>query len=226
MLRKSSHGYFRGSNCPVSNEEGRFIMSDSEAEKLGRILALVLRHAPEKFGVEMDINGWVDSGELSDAIRAQRRDFHWLKPWHFEPVAITEEKGRYQVEGERIRATYGHSIEIEIDLPTDGIPEVLFYPVDPENIDDVLKLGILAGDRRHVHLSKTIAKAHEAGSVRIAEPVIIEIDAVQAIADGQAIHRAGLMVYLCEQIPPNYLYRVSNDDPELIEVLLQRAEEE
>ena len=36
-------------------------MSDREAQSLGRILALVLRHAPEKFGVDMDINGWVNT---------------------------------------------------------------------------------------------------------------------------------------------------------------------
>ena len=138
MLRKSKHGYFRGTNCPICNEEGKFIMSNRESEKLGKILALVLRHAPEKFSVEMDINGWVDISSLCDGIKAQRRDFHWLKPWHFEAVAITEEKGRYEVQGERIRATYGHSIEIEIDLPTDDIPEVLFYPVAKEDLDEIL----------------------------------------------------------------------------------------
>ena len=36
-------------------------MSDREANSLGRILALVLRHAPEKFNVDMDINGWVNT---------------------------------------------------------------------------------------------------------------------------------------------------------------------
>ena len=40
-------------------------MSDREANSLGRILALVLRHAPEKFNVDMDINGWVNTRELS-----------------------------------------------------------------------------------------------------------------------------------------------------------------
>ena len=36
-------------------------MSDREAGSLGRMLALVLRHAPEKFNVDMDINGWAVS---------------------------------------------------------------------------------------------------------------------------------------------------------------------
>ncbi len=226
MLRKSKHGYFRGSNCPVSNEEGKFIMSDKESDKLGRILALVLRHAPEKFSVEMDINGWVGINPLCDGIKSQRRDFHWLKPWHFEAVAVTEEKGRYEVEGERIRATYGHSIEIEIDLPTDDIPEVLFYPVSPDEVDDVIKLGIKGGDRRHVHLSKSISKAYEAGSVRITSPSIVEVDSIRAIADGVDIYRAGKLVFLTEEIPPQYLFKVSPDDPDLVEVLEKLAEEE
>tara|TARA_B100001123_G_scaffold308409_1_gene344614 strand:+ start:365 stop:970 length:606 start_codon:yes stop_codon:yes gene_type:complete len=201
-------------------------MSDKECDKLGRVLALVLRHAPEKFDVEMDINGWVDVTGLCDGIKAQRRDFHWLKPWHFEAVSVTEEKGRYEVEGERMRATYGHSIEIEIDLPTDDIPEVLFYPVSNEETDNVIKLGIKGGDRRHVHLSKTIAKAFEAGSVRISKPSIVEVDAVRAIADGISIFRAGKLVFLAEEIPPQYLYKISPDDPELIEVLEKLEEEE
>ena len=58
MLRQCrTHGHFSGTNCPVCNDEGKFIMSDREANSLGRILALVLRHAPEKFNVDMDING-------------------------------------------------------------------------------------------------------------------------------------------------------------------------
>ena len=70
MLRQCRiHGHFTGTNCPECNAEGKFIMSDREANSLGRILALVLRHAPEKFDVEMDLNGWVNSRELSEAMQ-------------------------------------------------------------------------------------------------------------------------------------------------------------
>ncbi len=93
MLRQCrAHGHFSGTNCAVCNEEGKFIMSDREANSLGRILALVLRHAPEKFGVDMDINGWVNTRELSEAIGNQRRHYHWLRGWHFEAIANADEK--------------------------------------------------------------------------------------------------------------------------------------
>ena len=127
-------------------------MSDREANSLGRILALVLRHAPEKFDVEMDLNGWVNSRELSEAIQNKRRHFHWLRGWHFEAIANADTKGRYQVEGEMIRATYGHSIELELDLPTDDIPEALYWPCDPESVATHMEYGITAGDLSLIHI--------------------------------------------------------------------------
>jgi putative RNA 2'-phosphotransferase len=189
------------------------------------MLALVLRHAPEKFNVEMDINGWVNSRELSESIQGQRKHFHWLRGWHFEAIANADEKGRYQVEGEMIRATYGHSIELELDLPTDDIPEALYWPCDPEEISTHLEFGLVAGDRNHVHLSRTIANAMEAGHVRHSRPAIIEIDTTRAIADGNTIWRAGKTVFLCEEMPADYLFHVEGDDPAIQEIVAMWEEE-
>jgi len=226
MLRQCrTHGHFSGTNCPVCNAEGKFIMSDRESNSLGRILALVLRHAPEKFGVEMDLNGWVNSRELSEAIQNQRNRFHWLRGWHFEAIANADTKGRYQVEGEMIRATYGHSIELELDLPTDDIPDALYWPCDPETVPTHMEYGITAGDRKHVHLSKTISNAMEAGHVRISRPAILEIDTTRAIADGYTIWRAGTTVFLCEEMPSEYLYHVEEEDPSIQDMIRMWEEE-
>jgi putative RNA 2'-phosphotransferase len=200
-------------------------MSDREANSLGRMLALVLRHAPEKFNVEMDINGWVNSRELSESIQGQRKHFHWLRGWHFEAIANADEKGRYQVEGEMIRATYGHSIELELDLPTDEIPEALYWPCDPEEISTHMEFGLVAGDRNHVHLSRTIANAMEAGHVRHSRPAIIEVDTTRAIADGNTIWRAGKTVFLCEEMPADYLFHVESDDPAIQDIVAMWEEE-
>ena len=40
MIREcEEHGYFRDERCPYCGEEGKFIMSDYEVEKIGRTLA-------------------------------------------------------------------------------------------------------------------------------------------------------------------------------------------
>ena len=89
-----------------------------------------------------------------------------------------------------------------------------------------MELGILAGDRKQVHLSRTIANALEAGQVRIDRPRIIEVDTVRAIADGHTIHRAGTTVFLTEKVPAEYLYAVEEDDPAILEVIARWDEEE
>ena len=56
MIREcEEHGYFRNERCPYCGEEGKFIMSDFEVEKIGRTLAAILRHG--KFGLDMDAQG-------------------------------------------------------------------------------------------------------------------------------------------------------------------------
>lgn len=226
MLRQCrSHGHFVGSNCHECNAEGKFIMSDREMNSIGRILALVLRHAPEKFGIEMDINGWVNALDLSVKVGEQRRNLHWLRKWHFEAIATTDDKGRYQVEGDMIRATYGHSIELELDLPTDNIPEELYWPCEEDGVEALLEYGITKGERKHIHLSKTIANAMEAGHVRIARPTILEVDTVRAIAEGNIIWRAGKTVFLCEGMPPTFLCKVDSDDPVIQEMVTTWEEE-
>ena len=227
MLRQCrQHGYFEGQNCQVCNEEGKFIMSEKEKNGLGRLLAGVLRHFPDKFNLQMDLNGWIGADQLCDSFKSARHYYHWLRPWHFEAIAAADTKGRYQVEGNMVRATYGHSIEIELDLPTDDIPEALYYPCQAEDLETHLELGIKAGDRQHVHLSKTIANAMEAGHIRIHRPRILEVDTERAIVDGNTIYRAGTTVYLCEEIPGVYLDVLPEDDPMIEEIVGIWAEEE
>jgi putative RNA 2'-phosphotransferase len=227
MLRQcKGHGHFSGTNCPVCNDEGKFIMSDREADSLGRILALVLRHAPEKFNVDMDINGWVSTRDLSNAIANSRRHLHWVRAWHFEAIANADEKGRWQVENEMIRATYGHSIEIELDLPTDDIPDALYWPCEQGEVDSLLQFGILSGSRKHIHLSLTIGHALEAGRVHINRPAILEVDTIRAVAEGHTIFRAGTTVFLTEEVPPSALFQVEADDQTIQDAFARWDEEE
>ena len=156
----------------------------------------------------------------------QRRHYHWLRGWHFEAIANADEKGRYQVENGMIRATYGHSIELDLDLPTDDIPEALYYPCESGEVETLLEFGLTAGDRKNVHLSRSIQNAMEAGHVRIDRPIILEIDTSRAIADGHVIYRAGTTVFLTDEVPGEYLYKVDEDDPMILETIEQWELEE
>ncbi len=202
-------------------------MRTGERNSLARMLALVLRHAPEKFDLEMDINGWID---VKDIIRQFKQSggkrFHWLRPHHFRAIVETDQKGRYEVRGNTIRATYGHTVEIELDLPTDNIPDALYFPCDPEQTENLLDVGISPGGRAHVHLSASIRSAAEAGHVHFPLPTILEVDTAQMNAAGETIWHAGITVYLTENVPAQYISVIDNDDPEYVLARARWVEEE
>lgn len=199
------HGFLRGDECLECGEAGKFLMNDNEMNKLGKLMAGILRHFPERFDLEMDRRGWVDLYALIDVLKQRRRELHWLKAKHFRAIADTDDKGRYEVDGRRIRATYAHSLDVEPDLPTDNIPPELFYPASPEEASILLETGLKPSDRRKVHLSKTAHDADSAGRYRMPEPTILKVEAKRAIDAGIVIGQAGKTVFVCDEVPPEYL---------------------
>jgi len=203
------HGFFRGETCPICEKKGKFMMNEKELNSLSRIIAGALRHFPEKLGLMMDGKGWVDLSSLIDAIGISRSGFDWLRVSHIEALVETDPRGRYQIDGGMIRATYGHTIDVNLnDLPLADIDN-LYYPVTEEEADIILEGGLFPTDRKKVHLSGSLEKAIEAGKVRTEEPLILKIDGKKAIDDGINIYHAGKDVYVSDSIDAKYISKVN-----------------
>ncbi|HZY70894.1 MAG TPA: RNA 2'-phosphotransferase [Thermoplasmata archaeon] len=214
MLKECpQHGYFRAENCPVCSGQGRFLMNDRELDHLGRVMTGILRHFPDKYGLQVDAHGWIEMGQLVQAISSHHRGYHWLRAHHLTAIVETDPKGRYEIKDDRVRATYGHTLDVDLDLPTDKVPDELYFPVTPEEAALVLEVGLKPSDRKKVHLSRTAADARAAGSVRTPEPVILAVDAKTARSRGLVIMQAGKTVFLVDQVPPEYLTRHESAEP-------------
>jgi putative RNA 2'-phosphotransferase len=123
---------------------------------------------------------------------------------------LTDPKGRYQIDGGMIRATYGHTIDVRLDdLPPAEI-DAFFYPVTEEEIDIILEGGLNPIDRKYVHLSGSIEKAVEAGKVRTQDPLILRIDGAKTKEDNVMIYHAGKDVYVTERIDAKYISKVED----------------
>jgi putative RNA 2'-phosphotransferase len=197
-----AHGYFRGENCLACGEAGRFLMDAEELDRVGRMLTGILRHSPERYGLALDEHGWIPVDHVIGAIQNNRR-YHWIRPYHIEAIVITDDKGRYQVEGGMIRATYGHTLQVDLsDMPNADL-EFLYYPASEEEADMILENGIRPMDRQYIHLSATPEKADEAGKVRIQNPIILKIDVKCAteLLPEKPIKKAGKAVYLAQEVP-------------------------
>jgi len=208
MLKEcAQHGYFRAENCPVCGQSGRFLLNDRELDHLGRVLTGILRHFPDRYGLAVEPHGWIELSAVARAIAQRHPVYRWLRPQHLVAIAETDGKGRYEVRDDRIRATYGHTLEVDLDLPTEDIPEHLYYPVTADEAAIVLEVGLRPSDRRKVHLSKTALDAVAAGKVRTPEPIVLEVDVRRAQDEGIVIMRAGKTVYLADRIPAELLRR-------------------
>lgn len=200
MIREcEEHGYFRNERCPICGDEGKFVMSDFEVEKIGRTLAAILRHG--KFGLEMDPQGYVSTRDVLAKIRERNPRMNWLRTRHLEALVDTDPKGRYVVTNGKIRATYGHTIPLDIRLDCENIPDELFYPATAEEAELLLESGIFPADRAMVHLSLTYRDALRAGSVRTDDPVILVIDTGMCMELGSDIGKAARTVFLCRSVP-------------------------
>lgn len=197
------HGYFRGYTCPLCGEEGKFILSEEEVDILGRIITGILRHRPERYHIEIDERGYVNIDEMVQVIRFYYRRFHFVGPSHIFSIILTDQKGRYQLSDNKryLRATYGHTIDVDLtDLPSDGIPEILYYPTNKEEFEILKENGILPSDRRWIHLSSSKEKAYIAGLYHFDSPLVIPLKSASILDSGENLYHAGQEVYICKYV--------------------------
>ena len=188
-------------------------MKDHEIDRIGRMMAGILRHFPERFGLTMDGRGWVDLDHFVEAIQKSRPGFgRWLRKQHIEALVETDEKGRYQIDGGMVRATYAHSVNVNLDDLPEANVDTLYFPVSEEELDLVLETGLRPSDRNMIHLSASPDKAYSAGRVHNPDPILLQVDVKKASDAGNFIFRAGKSVYVTEAVEPEFLSKFDDDE--------------
>ncbi|WP_049926307.1 RNA 2'-phosphotransferase [Halopiger goleimassiliensis] len=206
----ADHGPFAADDgrCPVCDARGARFLSRDRRRRLSKFVSGALRHFPDDVGLEVDDRGWTDYEALVDAAR---RKYDWAEPRHLAAVIATDPKGRFERtgggdgEGGRVRAAYGHSVDVDLE-PTDGpVPDELYHGTAPENLPSIREAGLQPMARQHVHLSGTREAAVEVGSRHAADPIVLVVDAAAMLADGHRIAKRGRETYTTAAVPPTYL---------------------
>ncbi len=169
--------------------------------EISRFLSLVLRHKPEVIGIALDAQGWVDVDVLLAALRAHGRS---VTREELERVVATSDKKRFALEGDRIRAHQGHSVDVDLDLRPEAPPPRLYHGTVARFVESIRREGLVRGQRHHVHLSADVATAKSVGGRRGA-PVVLEVDAAAMARDGHVFYRSANGVWLTDHVPPAYL---------------------
>lgn len=183
--------------------KGRIILDGAKREKVSKFLSGLLRHFPGSFGVEVDRDGWADLREVSRIL--MRR--YGLEPDAVSLIVKFDPKGRFELKDGKIRARYGHTIEVRTEwgeVSADEVPPKLYHGTAPENLNSILEKGLLPMRRKEVHLSESVKDALEVGKRHSRTPVILEIDAEKLVKSGIRIRRKG-RVYTVSRVPPEFI---------------------
>ncbi len=172
--------------------------------KISKLLSLVLRHDPGAIGIGLDAQGWVDVDVLLAAIADSGKGS--VSREMLDGIVATNDKKRFAFseDGKRIRASQGHSVEIELGLEATVPPEVLFHGTATRFLAAIFEQGLVPGSRQHVHLSADEVTAHKVGS-RHGKPVILTVDCASMLAEGAEFFLSANGVWLTASVSPEFL---------------------
>lgn len=172
-------------------------------KRLSKFLSLLLRHRPQEIGLRLDPAGWA---RVEDLVRKAREHGAPLSPRRLRALVEGQEKPRFSFseDGERIRANYGHSLDLDLELEELPPPEHLFHGTARGNLASILREGVDARSRSFVHLSEDRRSARTVGR-RHGEPVIVPVRAARMAEAGHAFYRPAPGIWLVERVPPRFL---------------------
>jgi len=175
---------------------------------ISKFLSLVLRHQPETIGIQLDKNGWTDVNELIEKTKNYGIKFNRETLNH---IVATNSKKRFAFNDtlDKIRASQGHSVEIELGYTNQKPPEILFHGTAEKFVQSILDTGLEKRNRQHVHLSSDLETAIKVGQ-RHGKPFIFNVLAEQMYNDNFQFYISENGVWLTDNVPTKYLKR--NDE--------------
>ncbi|MFJ6528375.1 RNA 2'-phosphotransferase [Streptomyces longwoodensis] len=176
-------------------------MDDRRTVKVSKYLSKHLRHQPGRIGLVLDEGGWVEIDTLIAAAAAHGFPFTREELDH---VVAANDKQRFAVDGTRIRASQGHSVDVDLGLPPATPPPYLYHGTVARFLDAIRAEGLRPMNRHDVHLSADRETATRVGARR-GRPVVLAVDAGAMHRDGHVFHVSANGVWLTRAVPPQYL---------------------
>jgi putative RNA 2'-phosphotransferase len=178
-------------------------MNDKEKKRVSKFLSLILRHEPDKIGLQLDENGWADVDEL---IMKTSSEGYVFSHQELEEVVASNDKQRFSFNEDktRIRANQGHSIDVKLQLKEKRPPDLLYHGTVGKFLQSIKTEGLRKMERHHVHLSRDRETAERVGQRR-GLPVILTVRSSEMHHDGFVFYLSENGVWLTDHVPVNYI---------------------
>ena len=186
---------------------------DFDHGRLVSTMAFALRHDPAKFSLELDEEGWTSFEDLIIAIRFEHYDWAFIDESFLK--ATIAGMDRFEIHDGRIRAVYGHSIELAKPPAVATPPAVLFHGTASQNVPSILQQGILRMRRRFVHFSTDYDWVVDFLCDKPAW-TIFAIHTPPVLEAGVPFRKANHHVWLADCMDPRFIVIHSNGQPDPI----------
>jgi putative RNA 2'-phosphotransferase len=124
------------------------------------------------------------------------------------------DKKRFSIsnDGQRIRASQGHSVPVELGLmPQEPPPHVLYHGTATRFVGPIFSEGLKPRSRQQVHLSADETTARHVGQ-RHGKPAILKVEAFRMHAKGFKFFLSDNGVWLTDYVPSEFLSPISSSD--------------
>ena len=178
-------------------------MNEKDKTKISRFLSLILRHSPETIDLQLDEHGWADVQELISKSAENGRRFSHEE---LEEILTTNDKQRFSFNEDKtkIRASQGHSVEVELQLEEKTPPEFLYHGTVERFLPNINSQGLKKMNRHHVHLSQDRTTAEKVGDRR-GTALILTVRSREMKEAGFAIYLSANGVWLTDHVPVDYI---------------------
>ncbi|MBL0294163.1 MAG: RNA 2'-phosphotransferase [Saprospiraceae bacterium] len=179
------------------------MISEKQITHISKFLSLVLRHQPETIDIQLDQNGWTDVKDLIEKANNYGIKFDREILNH---IVATNPKKRFAYNDtfDKIRASQGHSVEIELGYTNQKPPEILFHGTAEKFVQSILDTGLEKGNRQQVHLSADVETAIKVGQ-RHGKPFVFKVVAEKMYNDNFEFFISDNGIWLTDNVPTKYL---------------------
>jgi len=169
---------------------------------ISKAMSHALRHEPKAYGLTLAPDGSVS---LDALVRGLRDAGVEVAVNDIRRVVAESDKQRFAIEGDHIRAQYGHSTQERIVKRSITPQPVLWHATSPDAATAILRDGLLPMGRQYAHMSTDRELALQAGRRKAAHPVLLRIDAHAAHAAGVEFAEGHDRVTLAMAVSPSFI---------------------
>lgn len=174
-------------------------------KRLSKFLALILRHKADEFGLQLDSEGFTDLENVWKLIEARYPGQYIFADLETVVAGDQQGKKRYEIQGDQIRAMYGHGQVREIVYESVQPPDVLYHGTSRTAVKSIRQTGLQARGRQYVHLTTNLEIASSVGNRHSSDWIILTIRAKEAYDAGIIFHQAEAEHFLTRKVPPEFI---------------------